>query len=301
MSSPVSSAPSRIVRPRASHRCPLRRRLHRPPDDPPPRGRPAADAQERRWRLDLARRWVIGQAPELRMTAHGSLWSADFVASSDDLDKVEQCVAEFGSHRFAFTGPATLRHQDSELSGMEGISLFVQADGSMGARNQGLHLARRLYEAAGVDPARIRIIGVLPVHDGDDRTNELMEVANALIEEGRPELAVVAAQTACEITLRNTFWTVLAGDRENGQLVLNLVQKFALMEPGSKQLFEHVFGVRPASHSWWPEYVAHVARRNQVVHKGAVVAESEARKSVEVAEQVLRTVRHWSLGLSESP
>lgn len=231
-----------------------------------------------------------------------SLWCVDFVVPVGRLDEIERHIVALGTHRFAFTGDQGWQDADpGSRSSVEGLSFFVQARESADAREQGLRLAGAVLEAAKLDLACARLVAVHQLYPGDDQANELMDTARALLTELRFGLAVVCAQTACEITVRHAITTVVEDDgAEIGTLALQSISKFALMDSASKRMFEYVFGVKPSSLSWWPGYVAHVARRNQVVHLGAVVAEREARDSVAVAEQLLTTIRYRSLGLTEA-
>lgn len=228
------------------------------------------------------------------------LWSVSFLTTSVEADELEKVSTVFGSHQLVFTGqwlldPVTL----GESPGTEGFNFLVEADNAEMARDTGLAHAGRLYAAAHMDSSDLRIVAVRLLHEAQGRADELLELAQSLSAEGHHGLAVVSAQTACEVDLRRAMTSVLTdafGD-DGGQLVRNLVRSFTLMDSGSQHLFRETYGRKPSSYPWWHDYVTHVARRNDVVHNGGYVSAAEAQASISVVQRLLAMTRYDSLGL----
>jgi hypothetical protein len=73
------------------------------------------------------------------------------------------------------------------------------------------------------------------------------------------------------------------------------------MDAMSQMVFAEVFGVRHTSAWWWPDYAAHVARRNSFLHRGSTVSREEAQSSVRIGGAVVAWLRHESAGITLEP
>jgi hypothetical protein len=116
----------------------------------------------------------------------------------------------------------------------------------------------------------------------------LLDKAEALHIADEHEYATVAAQTACEIAIRDALRRQLA--RQSSTL-LRSVEGFigrgwAMTDTRVADLWVSLTGDDPRQATFWSAYRTHVRRRNFVVHEGIAVSSDEAAESIAVAEQV---------------
>jgi hypothetical protein len=120
----------------------------------------------------------------------------------------------------------------------------------------------------------------------DPRHLELLALARQLRDEERTDLAVVAAQTACEVYAEVAISEMLRG-RELGkfeEVIPELLTGYSLMDRRGQLVFEALTGHKIQQASIWPAYRAHVELRNRVVHRGDEVTTEQAIGSVKTAE-----------------
>jgi hypothetical protein len=105
---------------------------------------------------------------------------------------------------------------------------------------------------------------------------DLLDLADTLIVEGRPELAVIVAQMACEVVVEQTLTPLLQRKKPPGNFNVHgkarKAYKRLTHDPIDKQ-------------SFWNSYGTHAIRRHDVVHRGRRVSTAEAQESLAVARQ----------------
>jgi len=121
----------------------------------------------------------------------------------------------------------------------------------------------------------------------------LMSTARELVERGSDgdlELAVVAAQMACEIQTEIVISELFdrRGLSELGRIVRapGALRGNNLRDDRVRQLYGELSGDDIASKSFWSDFVAHAKLRNAVVHSGRRVDPAEAEASVRVAAEL---------------
>jgi hypothetical protein len=112
--------------------------------------------------------------------------------------------------------------------------------------------------------------------------SDLLALADALIKEGRYELAVVVAQMACEVVVEQTL-TERRGRRK-------APPNYNLRKNATRQLYEQLTRDTIRKQSFWKAYGCHVDRRDKVVHHGKRVDPSDARDSITTAHQFVEHV-----------
>lgn len=116
----------------------------------------------------------------------------------------------------------------------------------------------------------------------------LLDKAEALRVAGEHEYATVAAQTACEIAIRDALRRQLA--RQSPVLLFSveglIARGWAMTDRRVADLWVSLTGDDPRRAAFWQSYKTHVTRRNSVVHEGTTVSSDEAAESIAVAEQV---------------
>src|SRR5712692_8365297 len=120
--------------------------------------------------------------------------------------------------------------------------------------------------------------------------SDLLGLADALVAEGRYELAVVVAQMACEVVVEQTLTPLLKGKKPP--------QNFNVHGKGARHVYKLLTHDTIEKQPFWQSYGRHVVRRHDVVHRGGRVGPAEARDStftarqfVEHVDQVRRNVR----------
>lgn len=120
----------------------------------------------------------------------------------------------------------------------------------------------------------------------DPRHLELLKLAQQLCEEDRPDLAVVTAQTACEVyaevAIREMLRARKIGEFEN--VIPELLSSYSLMDRRGRRVFHALTGESIQRSEFWADYKAHVELRNRVVHRGEEVTTANASDSIAVAE-----------------
>jgi hypothetical protein len=235
-------------------------------------------------------------------TESAGVWAVDFAAEPHVVDALERCAGVVGAHQIAFTGAPWDPVEKTYMSTVECITLFVDAPSdAVVARERALALLSQICREADIDTNDVSVVAFYEVYPAGGRADRALQLARELQAEGRHSLAVVSAQTGVEVFLRQSMSHVVEGLGTEMALVLEFARGFSLMDPVSQRLFTFVFGRRPTSYPWWHEYAAHVARRNEIVHRGADVTSVEAATSIAVAEQIVATIRHDALGLDLFP
>lgn len=186
---------------------------------------------------------------------------------------------------------------DNFVPDQEPIQLVVHGVSGATVTEQ-LEDAERMYRsirrAAGLPgwrPARVMVGPREAQFDGRHFT--LFDLAWKLIDDGQPEFAVVAAQTACEL------YTELAVNKllrardlgDLGEAVGSMLPRtFSLDNDRHHRIFRALTNKSPRGQDWWKAYAAHVERRNGIVHAGKRVTEADARASLDAARHLMNFV-----------
>jgi hypothetical protein len=122
--------------------------------------------------------------------------------------------------------------------------------------------------------------------------------AQHALDGGYPELAVIHAQTACEVA------TAQCLDRlRQGLPALPDSQAYNLGTHNKKILKEYRRLTNDAIQeaTWWTEFLAHTRRRHDVVHQGATVERADAQRSLDAARNLVNHLAELlkRMGLSE--
>jgi len=115
---------------------------------------------------------------------------------------------------------------------------------------------------------------------------ELVALARQLCEEGKTDLAIVAAQTACEVyaevAIREMLKAHDLGEFEG--VIPELLTGYSLMDRRGQRVFHALTGANIQHSAFWATYKSHVELRNRVVHRGDQVTADQATDSIVVAE-----------------
>ena len=187
---------------------------------------------------------------------------------------------------------------DSELNELVLFSRETDADR---ARDAVIDRYQRLRRVAGLDAEPARVISLeRPTRKGRSRRRRhgleaslMNEARRVLDSESHFEWAVVLAQTACEVYVRNILERRAA---HLGDAAIKKVQNL----PGTNLANERVRGTfhemtgytPPDGSEGWLEYQAHAQRRHRIVHAGARITRKDAEASIEAAKAMIHFL-HW--------
>jgi hypothetical protein len=119
--------------------------------------------------------------------------------------------------------------------------------------------------------------------------NDLMQQAKVLLDEGKYPLAVVVAQTACEVLGEQmmTLLTESVDERVRRWIRDRLPRTVDLDDERVRVLYTALSGDPIESQPFWSDYKEHVKLRHRVVHRGVRVTEADARRSYGAAQRLL--------------
>jgi len=124
--------------------------------------------------------------------------------------------------------------------------------------------------------------------------SKLMTDAKRALEiESNFEWAVVLAQTACEVYVRDILerWSAALG--EEAVDTMQRLPSWNLASAPVRRVFRERTGYTPpAEADWWHDYQAHAQRRHRIVHDGDRVTRAEAEDSLAAAKAMIGFL-HW--------
>lgn len=153
------------------------------------------------------------------------------------------------------------------------------ADDATGAASWVLTKARR---AAGLSTERPVVLGYIAPWWRGPASRHIGKEAVELLKQGRDELAVIRAQTACELLIVETLESLLRMQFPEIEADHLIRRPATLQDRQSKALLQLLVGKRVQDAPWWPSYVEHRKRRNSVVHDGLTITHEDAQASLGV-------------------
>ena len=156
----------------------------------------------------------------------------------------------------------------------------------------------RLRRAAGLAAEPALVVSLerpgRPYRSPDSREYTLMTEAKRVLDIGSNfEWAVVLAQTACEVYVRDILERCSA---TLGEAAVDTVQRLPssnLASASVRRVFREMTGYTPpAEADWWHDYQAHAQRRHRIVHAGDRVTRADAEDSLAAAKAMIGFL-HW--------
>jgi hypothetical protein len=152
----------------------------------------------------------------------------------------------------------------------------------------------------------MRVESIVPRGDlsfEEPRHFELERLAHQLAATGQHDLAVVVAQTACEVFTELAVSRLLERNRLGGlgRILSDSVRVWSLADDrGGQRIFNELTGSQiQQQNEWWRAYKEHLGRRHRVIHGGARVSSDEAHASLAATESSLGYVaRRAVVGLA---
>lgn len=184
-------------------------------------------------------------------------------------------------HASARAIPIERHYLDPDPEGGDGIlGITVSGDEQAEAVGEAKRLYAKAREAAGLPAAEPEVVGVRTPLFNDTLWNALLVEAETLAASGRPDLAVVRAQTGLEVYAKTALEQVFVrrlGARNGYPLARRC--RVQLDRP-SDDLLAAITGERASDAMWFSRYRQHLQRRNLVVHRGYSVSHLDAEESL---------------------
>lgn len=160
------------------------------------------------------------------------------------------------------------------------------------AFNEARRLYTRIAESAGVpvpDPLEMRMSGFDALMTQPSQARERLAHAHDLQEREEHALAVVVAQTACEVLIREVLPTLVQPHVTEDVFpwALERIRQYALNDRQTQGLWSRVAGSAIQDQDFWPAYKTHLDLRNRIVHRGESAIADEAAASLTTAEALI--------------
>ena len=174
------------------------------------------------------------------------------------------------------------------------LAVSLVAESSEAARAIGQQFYRACRSYSSLPPALPLVKSVLPeiAVRGAWRSVEFRRMARTSLQDGNYEFAVIAAQTAAELYMEHALSEMLRRQQLGsiGEIIPALLSGFSMRDKRGQLVWNALTSEEIQRQSFWREYVAHVDRRNGIVHRGQSADENEARRSIEAVHHFVNYV-----------
>ncbi len=227
-------------------------------------------------------------------------WSVRLAVDERDLEPISRVLQQaFTSevHSLTFSGPVGASDEGADV-----ITFELEAVDARTARILAQHLLGKMRRAAGLKAHEAPVVWVAPMLPTGSSSHRFLDRARELLEsEDGHDLAIVAAQIHLEIQVKILVERAVASD--SSLLTAALVDQRHSWAPHDRwirPILQALFGIRVTDYPRWNDYQAHLARRNDVAHRGQEVDRAAAQESIEVVEHFWLWVNNLSATSSAS-
>jgi hypothetical protein len=160
------------------------------------------------------------------------------------------------------------------------------------AFNEARGLYSRVAQAAGVpvpDPLEMRMSGFETLMEEQSQARVRLGHAHELHAREEHALAVVVAQTACEVLIREVLPTLVQPHLTDNVFpwVLERIRQYTLNDRQTQDLWSRVAGSAIQDQRFWAPYKRHLDLRNRILHRGETATAADAAESLATAEALL--------------
>jgi HEPN domain-containing protein len=168
------------------------------------------------------------------------------------------------------------------------LSIESDAQSPEGAKAEAIDLYGSAREQARLPVSEAQILGVFSPMPAAAPHDRLLDEAEALAEERNFDLAVVRAQTACEV------YAPLALDRmARDEAEGRSFRKVTLSDREDRVLLRALTGIEIGGQPWWQGYRRHLDLRNDIAHKGLHASKDQAAESIDAARAFIGFLKEW--------
>jgi HEPN domain-containing protein len=160
------------------------------------------------------------------------------------------------------------------------------------AFNEARGLYARIADSAGVpvpDPLELRMSGFDALMTQPTQARARLVHAQDLLESGEHALAVVVAQTACEVLIREVLPTLVQPHITEDVFpwALQRIRQYTLNDRQTQDVWKRVAGSAIQDQDFWSAYKSHLDLRNRIVHRGEPATADEAAASLSTAATLI--------------
>lgn len=167
--------------------------------------------------------------------------------------------------------------EDGEGDGIAALSVF--ANSSEEAIEEAGYKYRKIRESAALVSGETLVLGYTSP-SWENPARRVDKEAHELLRQDRCELAVIRAQTGCELHIAEALVALLRKQHPHADVDALVRRPATLRDKQSKALLELLTGQRVQDQNWWTDYVDHLKRRNAIVHEGLAVTHADAQASI---------------------
>jgi HEPN domain-containing protein len=176
------------------------------------------------------------------------------------------------------------------------FSVRVEAETADKAIAEATWILNKIRRATGLTAEPALVLGYISPSWSGPVSRLVGKEAIELLKQGRDELAVIKAQTACELLVAETLFSLLRLKHPDVDHASLIRRPATLNDKQSKALLQLLTGERVQDAQWWPKYVAHGRRRNAIVHDGLTIKHEDAQESIEV----MNALHGWLLDVRQA-
>jgi hypothetical protein len=184
--------------------------------------------------------------------------------------------------------------EDGNGDGIAALSVF--AESSEGAIEEAGYKYRKIRKIAALASGDTLVLGYFSPA-WEKPSTRVDKEAHELLKQDRCELAVIRAQTGCELHVAEASVTLLRKQHPQADADVLVRRPATLRDKQSKALLELLTGQRVQDQDWWPGYVEHLKRRNAIVHEGLAITHDDAHASI----RAVLDLRGWLLDVQDVP
>jgi hypothetical protein len=167
------------------------------------------------------------------------------------------------------------------------FTIELDAPSARDARLIGQHKLGELHKLAGLPVRELPVVWVARLSDQQASSLRFREYARELLEGEQFEMAVVAAQIHLEVHVKALVEMVAeAAPSPLLTAVITAQRGWPPHTQGLQAILEALFDVKMAQYHGWAGYMAHVTRRNAVVHGGQEIDADSAKASIEAVSDL---------------
>jgi hypothetical protein len=216
-------------------------------------------------------------------------WTAYIGLHADDVEPIRQAALNtLPSDRYAVVTEVLPDGSDGEVQ----LALDVEATSLTGAMELAEAEWQRLCLWARLSPSPFMLDFLVgPIDAPATLFDVLLGRARALLAEGQPTYAVVAAQTAFELYMRGRLRDLSRATMPLGIAEAIQPRRATLRDAHSAKFFQALLG-RPITDAGdaWIRYDAHSRLRNGIVHEGAEANAGQAQSSIKAVADLMAWV-----------
>lgn len=130
---------------------------------------------------------------------------------------------------------------------------------------------------------------------GEQYFDALIATAKRLRDQGDNEMAVVAAQMACEVYIEIVMTAMFEARKIDhlAEPVEDLMPSYSLGNAKVRKLYEALCDDHISQRPFWSNFKEHTSRRNKIVHGGKRVNQAQAEASIKAVEGVIQHIQGW--------